>query len=484
MKKHLLWRDAIFAACSVIFFFVSCNQTEFDGRIDTVYTLDTPSVTAKAYPGVNIVSWNPVTGAGGYKISVYEEGFCIKSDIGTYDNHYIDSNLLNGKKYTYYVEAVSVTNPGTFAEKGVYAKNSRGEASATAIVPPANTKSLELPAYEDGYDGTNTKYVSENDQWIVNEKNTTINNVNGKVTVNFPMKAYLEYEVTCYNSKGNSSDTETVRNIHSNNAIAHIAFDTYENINYYIEIEASSLNKKYVANVIIKQNNTPSTSDQYISEPYIYASYTNQSSMLDNSVQIRINKVTNENSEYISRDWYQVYRMDEYEGTYDYSFYSSSFYEEEYGYYYLDDTVPDVTHKYRYFVTITNGSVQREASTTLYGKTGNLNNYIDVSVYQNTGNSIEWNVTLYGDAQYADLNAYYLVTDEYFDYTSPEAASKIKNEGNSSAISYYDLIEKRFTTDYSIDQDKIYYCYVLVEADLYPYEPVNIVNYTEITSSY
>ena len=486
MKKHLLWRGAIFAACAVILFFGSCSQTEFDGRIDTVYTLDTPSVTAKAYPGVNIVSWNPVTGAGGYKISVYEEGFCIESDIGTYDNYYIDSNLLNGKKYTYYVEAVSVTNPGTFAEKGVYAKNSRGEASATAIVPPADTKSLDLPAYEDGYDGTNKKNVSENDQWIVNDTNTKVNNVDGKVTVNFPMKAYLEYDVVFYSNNFSfdsdgptSMKRDTVRAIHANNTIGHFAYDAPDNNYYKVAIVARSLNKKYAANDGTKLNISGT--------PYIAAEYTNQSSMIDRSVRLKILKLTNENSEYISRDWYKICRIDENDGSYDYSFYSSSFYEgDDYGYYYLDDTVPDVTHNYRYVIAVTNGIERSENINTLPGKTpGNLEDLISVGVTIRSDNYIEWYVSRYDDAtsELLSLTAYYWITSDYFDHTSPDATSKIKSEGNSTAIYNY-FSEKRFTTYYSTDSNQPRYCYVLVEADLYPYEPVNIVTYVEIPSSY
>lgn len=192
MKKTLLNACAIIAACATIVL-GSCSQSEFDGRTDTVYSLETPSVSAKAYPGVNFVSWKPVTGAISYKVTVYEEGAYKGIPIYVGDYSCYDTNLTNGKNYTYYVEAVSNSNPA----REVYAKNSRGEASAKAIVPPAGTKSLELPAYEGGYDGTNTKEVKD-DKWVIASDNIKVTVAEKKVSVNLPMKAYLKYGIKSY----------------------------------------------------------------------------------------------------------------------------------------------------------------------------------------------------------------------------------------------------------------------------------------------
>ncbi|MDE5797573.1 MAG: hypothetical protein K2H73_00885, partial [Treponemataceae bacterium] len=185
MKRTLLRQGAIVAACAAVFVFAACSDApEFDARTDTVYSLETPSVTAKAYPGVNFVSWKPVTGANGYKVTVYEEGI-VKTDSPKDSNgntvdvskltnvtFISDTNLTNGKTYTYSVEAVSATNPGT--TRAVYATNSRGEASVRAIVPPAGTRPLDLPAYEGGYDGTNKKTVSDSDNWVIQPGNITV----------------------------------------------------------------------------------------------------------------------------------------------------------------------------------------------------------------------------------------------------------------------------------------------------------------------
>lgn len=111
MKRTLLRRGAVLAACAVTMIFAACKNYDFDGRVDTVYSLETPSVTAKAYPGVNVVSWKPVTGAKSYNLTVYEEGFQRGSVYtATTDYSFTDTNLKNGKTYTYYVEAVSRSN--------------------------------------------------------------------------------------------------------------------------------------------------------------------------------------------------------------------------------------------------------------------------------------------------------------------------------------------------------------------------------------
>lgn len=68
MKRTLVRRGAIAVACAAVFLFGSCDEpAEYDARTDTVLSPETPSVNAQAYPGVNLVSWKPVTGAGCYQ---------------------------------------------------------------------------------------------------------------------------------------------------------------------------------------------------------------------------------------------------------------------------------------------------------------------------------------------------------------------------------------------------------------------------------
>lgn len=236
--------------------FAACKNYDFDGRVDTVYSLETPSVTAKAYPGVNVVSWKPVTGAKSYNVTVYEEGFQRDSvDTATTDYSFTDTNLKNGKTYTYYVEAVSLSNPGINARE-VYATNSRGEASVKAIVPPVGTKSLEFPAYEDGYDGSTVKTVSENDAWVLKPSNIKVAQDNyGNIFVSFPMKAYLSYTVKYYNNElpheiAATIAKSSISDINANNVTGQVSFNISNAGKYQIAVEASANNYETSEEVI------------------------------------------------------------------------------------------------------------------------------------------------------------------------------------------------------------------------------------------
>ena len=57
MKKCFLKATGLLTIASALLL-ASCSDgsSDYDGRVDTVINLKTPSVTAKAYPGVNLVS--------------------------------------------------------------------------------------------------------------------------------------------------------------------------------------------------------------------------------------------------------------------------------------------------------------------------------------------------------------------------------------------------------------------------------------------
>ena len=71
MKKTNLLKGAL-SVLAVSVLLASCTQV--DSRIDTIDTLETPSVKAVAYPGVNYISWNAVKGAQGYKVTKIVDG--------------------------------------------------------------------------------------------------------------------------------------------------------------------------------------------------------------------------------------------------------------------------------------------------------------------------------------------------------------------------------------------------------------------------
>lgn len=207
MKKTFLKVVGVLALTALAL--VSCKQptTEYSGSVDTVLSLDTPVVKAKAYPGMNYVSWNPVRGAAEYEVSVYADGNFSFKETAIVDNQFVHAfSVRNGVKYTYKVEAVSTSDPS----REVVVRNSKiGEASCTAIMPPVDTKAADLAAYEGGYDGKKAKTLSKDEA----KKALAVTIANGSTYMdnyfyddvadeNYPMsnirfswnqKAYLKY---------------------------------------------------------------------------------------------------------------------------------------------------------------------------------------------------------------------------------------------------------------------------------------------------
>lgn len=181
-----------------VFGFVSCgDSTEYDAKSDTIYSLDAPRVTAKAYPGVNYISWEPVTSAQGYKIYRVLDGDSSKlrsvaSDVTCYaDIAASDHILSDGKVYKYIVEAVSKSDP---ASREVYAKNSQGSASVKAIVPKAGSPAISAePASASGKD-----YIKKYYEKLVTKaaENVTLSIENGNFYAEYPATAGFKYEIS------------------------------------------------------------------------------------------------------------------------------------------------------------------------------------------------------------------------------------------------------------------------------------------------
>ena len=417
------------AACIIAIGLAACSNPEFDGRTDTVISLETPSVTAKAYPGVNVVSWKPVTGANGYNVTVYEEGtFKRNVDSG---NSFTDTDLVNGKTYTYYVEAKSTTNPGTFT-RGVYATNSRGEASVKAIVPPAGTKSLELPAYESGYDGTNTKTVPENDNWVVKPSNITVAVADGKVSVNFPMKAYLQYKVQYYNNDlpheiNAATKTPVVSDLNANNALGKTSFEITGAGSYQIAVVANARNSYYadsdevIYGELVKIEKLELGSDTGDAKAnYIYndIKIANNAAVngATNDVRVSFPPATKKEGGNVPTSWYKVYRR--VDGEYTNTLITNVKEDAAKATYYVDDKVPDVnTKKYVYTIVVTDGEKYGKAATADLDRPGDIKvTGIDIEYVGQedlTKNESTWRIDItpnsVADSSATTLTAYYWV---------------------------------------------------------------------------
>lgn len=198
MKKTIFKLLGTGLIAASVFSFVSCgDSTEYDAKSDTIYSLDAPRVTAKAYPGVNYISWEPVTSAQGYKIYRVLDGDSSKlrsvaSDVTCYaDIAASDHILSDGKVYKYIVEAVSKSDP---ASREVYAKNSQGSASVTAIVPKAGSPAISAePASASGKD-----YIKKYYEKLVTKaaENVTLSIENGNFYAEYPATAGFKYEIS------------------------------------------------------------------------------------------------------------------------------------------------------------------------------------------------------------------------------------------------------------------------------------------------
>lgn len=198
MKKTIFKLLGTGLIAASVFSFVSCgDSTEYDAKSDTIYSLDAPRVTAKAYPGVNYISWEPVTSAQGYEIYRVLDGDSSKlrsvaSDVTCYADIASDDHILSdGKVYKYIVEAISKSDP---ASREVYAKNSQGSASVKAIVPTAGSKAISAePASASGKD-----YIKKYYEKLVTKaaENVTLSIENGNFYAEYPATAGFKYEIS------------------------------------------------------------------------------------------------------------------------------------------------------------------------------------------------------------------------------------------------------------------------------------------------
>lgn len=221
MKKTNLLKGAL-SVLAVSVLLASCTQV--DSRIDTVDTLETPSVKAVAYPGVNYISWNAVKGAANYKVTRTVDGDVETTIVdNTTDLFTKDFLSVNDVDVEYKVYALSKSNPS----RAVYVYDSNaGSASVTNIFPPVGTKAIDLPKYEkdSGWDfdeGADNK--DWKDDFRPTAENIKVQVVDDVISVTAPTKAYLTTKVIGY--------TGTKKEIlfYNNNNCITTPLDTYQN---------------------------------------------------------------------------------------------------------------------------------------------------------------------------------------------------------------------------------------------------------------
>lgn len=259
MKKTIFKLLGTGLIAASVFGFVSCgDSTEYDAKSDTIYSLDAPRVTAKAYPGVNYISWEPVTSAQGYKIYRVLDGDSSKlrsvaSDVTCYaDIAASDHILSDGKVYKYIVEAVSKSDP---ASREVYAKNSQGSASVKAIVPTAGSKAISAePASASGKD-----YIKKYYEKLVTKaaENVTLSIENGNFYAEYPATAGFKYEISAsvkgmYDALGEASSysSSTFEN-YKEDYKAELNVPVKGSSEYEIRLKVSSVSDLYEPVVVL-----------------------------------------------------------------------------------------------------------------------------------------------------------------------------------------------------------------------------------------
>ena len=349
MKKSIL-KIAGLLAISASLFLASCSTdaSNFSSQTDTVLNLAAPQVKATAYPGMNYISWKPVANANGYVIYIYEDGHYVYATDLAYDKlNFVDTEIVNGVNYTYYVEATSKTSSG----RAVVTENTMSEAvSVTAIVPSYNVKSLELVNYEN---------PKGNTEFVVNSSNLHIANDGfGKLSISFPAKAYLNYYVSY--TKGNNYETTGIFNIPVDPVYDNARNDVILYVDYYItsagtyraSLVAEAENSHFgVSKEIVSEETVVINDLKGVGAKIVSAGYKD----LGKTVRVVFNKFTLADGTDAPASYYKVYRA--VAGTSKYSPASGTVKptNNTKATYFVDDVIEDNTIEYEYIVVVTDG---------------------------------------------------------------------------------------------------------------------------------
>ena len=349
MKKSIL-KIAGLLAISASLFLASCSTdaSNFSSQTDTVLNLAAPQVKATAYPGMNYISWKPVANANRYVIYTYEDGHFVKATDLNYDVlNFVDTEIVNGVNYTYYVEATSKTSSG----RAVVTENTMSEGvSVTAIVPSYNVKSLELVNYEN---------PKGNTEFVVNSSNLHIANDGfKKLSISFPAKAYLNYYVSY--TKGNTYETTGI----FKTPVDPVYDNARNDVILYVDNLITSAGT-YRASVKVKAKNSHfGDSKEIVSEETVVINALDGDGAeivsagykdLGKTVRVVFNKFTLADGTDAPASYYKVYRA--VAGTSKYSPASGTVKptNNTKATYFVDDVIEDNTIEYEYIVVVTDG---------------------------------------------------------------------------------------------------------------------------------
>ena len=421
MKKRFNLFVTFFIVIGVIFCFVGCKEPEpepegpiienlMNPGADTILFLDKPQVKVTAYPGMNYVSWMPVTNAKSYVLYVYAGDSYVYSETFDYDDelYFMDTDIKNNVKYTYIVEAESASSPGRIegsdvnivTSRAVYTQNSKSDGvSVIAIVPEYDTSALELVDYENPAGNTN---------FIVNSENLHIaRHNNNKLSVSLPGKAYLYYDVFLtvgddYKIFNEYIDEYQLNDVSQNDVTLYTDFTVTQAGKYNAKVVVKSINSHFGDSDVI-------TSSQSVTVEALNGSGGNILSAeykdFGDAIRVIFDKFELENGSDAPISYYKLYRSEKGSSVYTQVSNEIKPTGDTTDQYFVDDSSIDNTKDYVYTLVITDGNLYKERPServvTEYVKRPQS----EISVYGRviSKDSIEWTVTIPAGVQFDGL---------------------------------------------------------------------------------
>ena len=421
MKKRFNLFVTFFIVIGVIFCFVGCKEPEpepegpiienlMNPGADTILFLDKPQVKVTAYPGMNYVSWMPVTNAKSYVLYVYAGDSYVCSETFDYDDelYFMDTDIKNNVKYTYIVEAESASSPGRIegsdvnivTSRAVYTQNSKSDGvSVIAIVPEYDTSALELVDYEN---------PAGNTAYIVNSENLHIaRHNNNKLSVSLPGKAYLYYDVFLtvgddYKIFNEYIDEYQLNDVSQNDVTLYTDFTVTQAGKYNAKVVVKSINSHFGDSDVI-------TSSQSVTVEALNGSGGNILSAeykdFGDAIRVVFDKFELENGSDAPISYYKLYRSEK--GSSVYTKVSNEIKPtgDTTDEYFVDDSSIDNTKDYVYTLVVTDGNLYKEYPSTrvVYEYVKREQAETSVYGYFTSEDTIKWTVTIPAGVQFDGL---------------------------------------------------------------------------------
>ncbi len=454
MKKILSSLVAGFVLAGILVV-SSCKDAD-EYTYTTVAQLDAPSVTVKAYPGVNIVTWNAVKDAQNYDLYVkIGDNQEVPESLSTTNLYYADTiedAIVAGKSVSYRYRLVA--KPQSSANKTFKASEATVSVSTKNTAAANGTKfsALNANTYENEFDSNAT--VLANDKITVNPLVTS-----GYATVSFPVKSYAKYEIYLKNTdkptltSAADNPSKTVEGAsYKNNATATVKVTNLTNGAKTVTVKAIPYYEGYEAETF--------TSTATIKVAALGANVgSNPNAAYTNATTARIYwepgtvTLTGKNT---PTTYYKVYRKD---ADNNYTAVSGTVTSADKSgtvYYYIDDTIDNNKVAYTYYIAATDGTSYASSNLSVnlnaYSETATATPSISLTAYvdgtDNAKTSIKI-VTTKGSTTpvFAQtLKLYYATLDEKdtLSIVSDSAWKEITLANyNSNTGTYYNYLENQ-----------------------------------------